>query len=211
MAEILEKHEREGYFRFMFPSPLVPIIREPGRFARLRLQFLLKLNSKYAITLYKVLESVTNLRAPVLEATVEEIRGWLKIPEGKLNQWDYLNKYALSPALTEINSNPELSGINVTHELIRSGRGGKVQKIKFTVNKTNSRVTFEKDIQISKKAKQIAQTSTFISPFQGTTIYEKAKKLASILIPIQKVRKKGMSILLRSKSPRRDKHIPIQK
>jgi hypothetical protein len=31
----------------------------------------------------------------------------------------------------------------------------------------------------------------------------------NILIPIQKVRKKGMSILLRSKSPRRDKHIPI--
>jgi hypothetical protein len=66
MAEILEKHEREGYFRFMFPPPLIPIIIEPGRFARLRLQFLLKLDSKYAITLYQVLESVANLRVRVI-------------------------------------------------------------------------------------------------------------------------------------------------
>jgi hypothetical protein len=177
-AQVLEKPKRDGYFRFMFPPGMIPILKLPGQFARIQLSFMLKLDSKYSVTLYQVLESVANRRVPVIEATVEEIRNWLKVPERKLETWKDFNVSAFSPALKEINSKPELSGINVTHELIRSGRGGKVQKIKFTVNKTDSRVTFEKDIQISKKAKQIAQTSTFIPPFQGTTIYEKAKKLA---------------------------------
>jgi len=177
-AQVLEKPKRDGYFRFMFPPPLIPILQQPGKFARLRLQFMLKLDSKYAVTLYQVLESVANLRVPVLEATVDELRGWLKVPEGKLTQWAFLERTALSPALKEINSNPELSGISITHELIRSGKGGKVQRVKFTVQKTPQRVGFEKQITVSKKAKQAARLSTLIPPFGKTVIYEKAKKLA---------------------------------
>jgi plasmid replication initiation protein len=178
MGQYKAKQKRTGIVRFMFPPPLIPIILEPGRFARLRVEFMLKLDSKYAVTLYQVLESVANLRVPVLEAAVDEIRGWLKVPEGKLSTWKDLNVRALGPALKEINSNPDLSGIYVTHELIRSGKGGKVQRVKFTVHKTPQRVGFEKQITVSKKAKQAARLSTLIPPFGKTVIYEKAKKLA---------------------------------
>jgi hypothetical protein len=177
-AQVLEKPKRDGVFRFMFPSPLIPILLEPGKFARLRLQFMLKLDSKYAVTLYQVLESVANLRVPVLEATVDEIRGWLKVPESKLNTWQNLCNKALLPALEEINSNPDLSGISITHKLIRSGKGGKVQRVKFTVQKTPQRVGFEKQITVSKKAKEASRVSSLIPAFNGTEIYTKAKKLA---------------------------------
>jgi plasmid replication initiation protein len=178
MAEILEKDERDGYFRFMFPPPLVPIILEPGRFARLRVEFMLRLDSKYAVTLYQVLELVVNRNSPVLEATVEEVRGWLKVPEGKLLKWKDFNVKALCPALNEINSNPELSGIYVTNELIRSGKGGKVQKIKFTVKKTDQRIEFERKLQVTKRSKRVSEVTKLISPFNGTEVYNKAKKLA---------------------------------
>jgi hypothetical protein len=178
IGEYKSKQKRNGILRFMFPPNLVPILLEPGRFARLRVEFMLKLDSKYAVTLYQVLESVANLRVPVLEATVDELRGWLKVPEGKLTQWAFLERAALTPALKEINSNPDLSGIYITHELIRSGKGGKVQRVKFTVQKTPQRVGFEKQITVSKKAKQAARLSTLIPPFGNTVIYEKAKKLA---------------------------------
>lgn len=177
-AQVLEKPKRDGYFRFMFPPGMIPILQQPGKFARLRLQFMLKLDSKYAVTLYQVLESVANLRTPVLEATVDELRGWLKVPEGKLKTWQALERYALLPALKEINSNPELSGISVTHELIRGGKGGKVQRVKFTVEKTLERVSFEKKITASKKANEVARVSNLIPPFNGTAVYSKAKKLA---------------------------------
>jgi hypothetical protein len=177
-AQVLEKPKRDGVFRFMFPSPLVPILLEPGKFARLRVGFMLKLDSKYAVTLYQVLESVANLRVPVLEATVDEIRGWLKVPEEKLILWGHFYTKALSPALKEINSNPDLSGIYITHELIRSGKGGKVQRVKFTVQKTPQRVGFEKQITVSKKAKEAARVSSLIPAFNGTSIYTKVKKIA---------------------------------
>jgi hypothetical protein len=178
IGEYKPKQKRTGIVRFMFPPNLVPILLEPGKFARLRVEFMLKLDSKYAVTLYQVLESVANLRAPVLEATVDEVRGWLKVPEGKLKTWQDLERKALSPALKEINSNPDLSGIYIAHELIRGGRGGKVQRIKFTVQKTPQRVGFEKQITLSKKAKEVARVSSLIPPFNGTSIYSKAKKLA---------------------------------
>jgi plasmid replication initiation protein len=172
------KQKRDGKVRFMFPPNLVPILLEPGKFARLRVEFMLKLDSKYAVTLYQVLESVVNLKVPVIEAAVDEIRRWLKVSEGKLKTWQDLERKALSPALKEINSNPELSGISITHELIRGGRGGKVQRVKFTVKKTPQRVGFENQITVNKKAKEAARVSTLIPPFNGTAIYTKAKKLA---------------------------------
>ena len=178
MGQYKAKQKRTGIVRFMFPPPLIPIILEPGRFARLRVEFMLKLDSKYAVTLYQVLESIANLKVPVLEATVEEIRGWLKVPESKLNTWQNLCNKAMLPALQEINSNPELSGISVAHELIRNGRGGKVQGVKFTVQKAAQRVTLEKQITVTKKAKEAARVSRLIPAFNGTEIYTKAKKIA---------------------------------
>jgi plasmid replication initiation protein len=178
MAEILEKNDRDGYFRFMLPPPLVPIILEPNRFARLRVEFMLKLDSKYAVTLYQILESIVNLKYAVLEATVDEVRSWLKVPEGKLSKWKDFNVKALSPALNEINSNPELSGVYVTNELIRNGKGGKVQKIKFIVRKTDRRIQFEQEIQTAKRSKRASEISRLIPPFNGTEVYNKAKKIA---------------------------------
>jgi hypothetical protein len=178
IGEYKSKQKRTGIVRFMFPPNLVPILLEPGKFARLRVEFMLRLDSKYAVTLYQVLESVANLRVPVLEAPVDEIRGWLKVHEEKLVLWGHFYTKALSPALKEINLNPDLSGISVTHELIRSGKGGKVQRVKFTVQKTPQRVGFEKQITVSKKAKEAARVSSLIPAFNGTSIYTKVKKIA---------------------------------
>jgi len=149
-AQIFKKQERDGIFRFMFPAPLIPLLLEPKRFARLRLQFMLKLNSKYAVTLYEMFEGYTNRDTPIIEATIKELRSWLKVPEGKLVTWKDFHKYALQPALKEINANPELSGMSVKHELIRSGKGGKVQKVKFVISKDDTRIKFEDELKTSK-------------------------------------------------------------
>lgn len=149
-GEYKSKQKRDGLVRFMFPAPLIPMILEPKRFARLRLQFMLKLNSKYAVTLYEMFEGYANRDTPIIDATVEELRSWLKVPEGKVSKWADLYRDALLPALTEINANPELSGIHVTHELIRSGKGGKVQKIKFFISKDEKRINFEDELKTSK-------------------------------------------------------------
>jgi Initiator Replication protein len=177
-CEYKRKDRREGIFRFMFPAPLIPILLEPGRFARLRIEFLLRLDSKYAITLYQILETVANLRQPFLKASLEEIREWLKVPEDKLKTWAHFYNNALKPAVDEINSNPELSGFTVAHEFVRGGKGGKVIGVNFTVQKTSFRIGFENSLKLSPRARENKTSDSLLPPFRGTKIYEKAKKKA---------------------------------
>ena len=70
-----------------FPPLLVPILKDPRRFARLRTHFLIELSGKYAVTLYELLESAANKDVPELKASVEDLRRWLQVPKGKLLRW----------------------------------------------------------------------------------------------------------------------------
>jgi len=173
-----KRKDNDGKFRFRFPPELVPIFKQPGRFARLRVQFLLGLKSKYAVTLYELFESAANKRVPILEATVDELRQWLQVPEGTLTQWDHFWNRAVKKGLDEINADPKEAGFSVSYELKRGGRGNKVQGIKFFVKKASEREELEKGIQVTKITKEAARISRLIPPFNGTSIYTKAKKIA---------------------------------
>ncbi|NKB17272.1 MAG: replication initiation protein [Pseudanabaena sp. CRU_2_10] len=171
-AECLEKEERNGVFRYAFPAPLVPIIKEPGKFARLRVQFMLGLKSKYSVTLYELFESVANMREPILSPTIAELRQWLQVPEGKLTQWGHLYKRAIKPALDEINENAGEGGITVSHEVLGGGKGKRVTGVTFHVTKTEERQLIEKEISTPKTSQVRA-----LPQFPGST-YEKAKHVA---------------------------------
>ena len=101
--------------------------------------------------LYQLLESVSNLNKSRLDIGVDELREFLNVPKGKLSSWSEFFRFALLPAIDEINSNPEISWLSVDHELIRKGRGGKVQRVVFDVTKTEERISFEQQIGSKKK------------------------------------------------------------
>ena len=71
-AEISRTARKTGTLRFNFPPLLVPILKDPRRFARLRTHFLIELSGKYAVTLYELLESNVNKDVPELRARVDE-------------------------------------------------------------------------------------------------------------------------------------------
>lgn len=154
-CEYRAKGERNGIYRYMFPAPLVDILLDPKVYARLRLAFILRLKSKYSVSLYQILETAINLRNPILKATIEDLRKWLKVPDGKLTRWNNLYGKALKPALEEINSNPSLSGMFTEHEIFRCGKGGKVRGVLFTIRKTEERSEFEKSLK--SKTKEIVE------------------------------------------------------
>jgi len=172
-----KKRQKDGLFRFKFPAELVPLIKAPGRFARLRVEFLLSLRSKYGVTLYELFETKANQRDPVFETSIEDLRRWLKVPEGKLKRWDDLFKKALAPALDEININNKEGGITAAHELLRGGRGGKVVGVKFFIQKTKSRIDFERALTLPAVAKHNAKGSGVLPNLRPST-FEKAKKKA---------------------------------
>lgn len=130
-----------GRLKFEVPALLSQVIRAPYRFSRLRLHFMIGLSGKYAVTLYELLEGVANLKNPVLNVSIEQLRAWLKIPDGKMTKYFDFRRFVIDPAIKQINDNPTGAGFSVDVEAIKEGRS--YVSIRFTVNKTQGRVLHE--------------------------------------------------------------------
>jgi hypothetical protein len=143
MNAITDKSSRgTGRLTYEIPAILVKVIKQPYRFSRIRLHFMMGLSGKYAVTLYELLEGVINLRNPVIELEISKIRQWLKVPGGKLSRYVDLKRFVLEPAVKQINDNPEGAGFTVDMQPIKDRRS--VDRVRFTLTKTEARIEEEK-------------------------------------------------------------------
>ncbi len=170
-AQISRSARKTGLLRFYFPPLLIPILKDPRRFARLRTHFLIELSGKYAVTLYELLESVANKNVPELRARVDELRRWLKVPEGKLLRWQDFRRIVLEPALQQINDNPTGAGFQVRMRLEKEGRA--IAWVVFEVLKTKERLAI--DAKLKDQEKQLSLFDVRLK----TATYEKTKTLAA--------------------------------
>ena len=131
---------------------------------------MIELSGKYAVTLYELLESVANKDTPELKASVEELRQWLKVPEGKLTRWPDFLRRALQPAVNQINANSGGAGFSVTMHTEKQGKA--VKWVTFRVIKTDERIAFD-----AKLREDDRQPGLFDVRLKTET-YEKAKQLA---------------------------------
>ena len=176
-AQTHKEIRESGFLRFEIPALLSEVIRRPCRFSRLRIHFMLGLSGKYAVTLYMLLESVANLQTPVLDVEINQLRQWLQIPDGKMEKWYDVNRFALEPAIKQINDNPQLAGFSVKMEKIKEGRA--VDRVRFIVTKTAERMDSEAVLQPKPTLPSSPrQTTPPQSPMLPTTAYEQAKKVA---------------------------------
>ena len=146
-AEVHKRARASGNLRFNFPPLLVPILKEPSRFARLRVHFLLKLSGKYAVTMYEILEGFVNRRDGQCRVTIDELRTWLKVPDGTYPTWKNFRLRVLDPALKQINDDPLGAGFSVEYEPVRKGRF--YHEIIFTMTKTPKRISSDKLIKLA--------------------------------------------------------------
>src|SRR5262252_1897727 len=153
-----------------FPGLLIPILKDPRRFARLRTHFMIELSGKYAVTLYELLESVANKNVPELRARVDELRQWLKVPEGKLLRWQDLRRYVLEPAIRQINDNPTGAGFCVRMKVVKESRA--ITGVVFEVLKTKERQAFDAKLKDHEKQLNLFEVRL------KTDTYEKAKAAA---------------------------------
>jgi hypothetical protein len=167
-----KKVRANGVLRFEIPALLCEVIRNPCRFSRLRVHFMIGLSGKYAVTLYMLLESVANMKNPVLDVELDQLRQWLKIPEGKLLEWYDLKRRAIEPALKQINENPTISGFSVAMEEIKEGRA--VSRVRFLVSKDYDRCQLEESMQPAEENKGNHNNT----PHLPTSAYESARKHA---------------------------------
>lgn len=170
-SAVLSKSARDsGVLQFQFPGLLIPVLRDPRRFARLRTHFLIELSGKYAVTLYELLESIANKNVPELRASIEELRQWLKVPENKLTRWQDFRRFVLEPSIRQINENANGAGFSVKMRVQKEGRA--MKWVVFQVLKTKERQVFDGKLQSREQ-----QLSLFDVRLKTDT-YEKAKRIA---------------------------------
>ena len=133
------------------------------------------------VTLYELLESVVNKVDPSLIVTVNQLRAWLKVPDGKLTRYVDLKRFALEPAIKQINNDPIGSGFTVDMEPIKQGRA--VHKLRFHVHKTDGRKLAETALKQGRPPeKTLLPVDEDLGPplrnLLKTDTYEKAKKAA---------------------------------
>jgi hypothetical protein len=184
-AEVSKQSRSTGMLRFAFPALMIPILKDPKRFARLRVHFLIGLSGKYAVTLYELLESVANKLEPVLDAPIDALRLWLKVPEGKLTRYQDFRRFVLEPSIEQINAKRLGAGFTVDMQPIKKGRS--VHRVRFHIKKVDERRVIEEAMQGNKPPQAVGKkaiTSNHLSETLPNQVrlmpsdFERAKAVA---------------------------------
>lgn len=135
-----------GAIFYQFSNFLIEKLLDNKQFSRLRLHFMIGLSGKYSVTLYMLLELAANRQNPVIEMTIDELRSVLSVPDGKLSRWVDLNRFAIEPAIRQINDNATAAGFSVEVEAIMKGR--KFERVRFKVTKAAVRLADEAALRL---------------------------------------------------------------
>lgn len=100
----LETTANRGAFRYTFPPKLAELLSDSTIFAKLDLEVMKSFSSKYGFSLYEAISRRLRLKHMFVEnLSVEELRALLGVEDGKLTSYGNLNKFAIEPALEEVN------------------------------------------------------------------------------------------------------------
>jgi len=144
----IELEQPDGLLYFEIPRGLRKIIKDSTVFARLQKEVMFALSSKYALTLYEMVQKRGNLRFKSSERfTLDELRGILGVPRGKLTTWSNLNLRALTPALEEVNA---LSDYAVSLTPYKEGRRVAGVTLSWTQKDAAGRSAADRELTYSK-------------------------------------------------------------
>ena len=120
-------HAADGTIRFSFDPFALDLLTNPRVFAYLSIASLRKFRSLYATKLYEIMALRERRHNKAWEPDLAEFRISMGITDG-YQRFDNLYRRVIMPAVDEVN---EIAPFGVVFDLVRSGHGGKVAKLKF--------------------------------------------------------------------------------
>ena len=149
----LESSRGDGMLEYEIPARLRKVIRNSRIFARLQREVMFALSSKYALTLYEMVQKRGNLRWKASEKfTLEAIRGIMGVPKGKLTSWSNLRLRAIDPAVGEVNA---LSDFMVEIVPIKTGRAVTHVELRWWRKDGDATGAAERALQFSKVGRRV--------------------------------------------------------
>lgn len=100
----LELTSNNGVFKYKLTEELAELLKDSTIFAKLDLEVMRSFRSKYAFSLYESVSRRIRMKKFTEELTIEKLRNMLGVEDGKLKGFGNLNKFALKPALDEVNA-----------------------------------------------------------------------------------------------------------
>ncbi|MEM6276283.1 MAG: replication initiation protein, partial [Pseudomonadota bacterium] len=143
----VETARRDGLLEYEIPQRLRKIIKDSTVFARLQREVMFALSSKYALTLYEMIQKRGKLKWRSSERfTLDDLRGILGVPKGKLTSWSNLKLRAIEPAVEEVNA---LSDYVVAIEPIKTGRRVTHVELRWWPKDGDATAAAERELQFS--------------------------------------------------------------
>jgi len=143
----VETARRDGLLEYEIPQRLRRVIKDSTVFARLQREVMFALSSKYALTLYEMVQKRGNLRWRSSEKfSLEDMRGVLGVPKGKLTSWSNLKLRAIDPAVEEVSA---LSDFLVEIEPIKTGRRVTHVELRWWRKDAKGEAAVERELQFA--------------------------------------------------------------
>jgi hypothetical protein len=117
-TRVIDEDSPNAVLVYNFPKGLRRIIQDSRYWGRIKAFVMFAFTSKYALALYEAACLRGNLRVSEQRFTVDEFRALLGIEDGKLALFKNLKKWALDPAVLEVNA---LSDFKVEVVPVRDG------------------------------------------------------------------------------------------
>lgn len=156
--------------KWTFRQTFRDMARDSNHWAILDRQAVFHLGSKYSVLLFQHIASLQNLKHKNSKRfTVLELRALFGIPKGTLSRFADLNKWAIQPAMTEINS--DLTRLHLTVNFHKIGRTVAEVEIAWEVKEDLTKVKDELDRpKVGRKARRdgTAETPVIAFPVSGS-------------------------------------------
>lgn len=117
---IADRKNDRGFLTYEFDPLLVDLLRDSQIFAKLQLDVIHAVSSKYALALYEIVAKRARLSYVRSETfDIEQFRTMLGVEAGKLGTYSNLLKFAIKPAFEEVN---RLAEFHAAFEPVKVGR-----------------------------------------------------------------------------------------
>ena len=160
----LEFETPDGMLHYEIPSRLRTIISNSTIFARLQKEVMFAISSKYALTLYEMVQKRRNLAYRSSEQfTLDEIRGILGVPKGKLTTWSNLNNRAIQPAAQEVS---QISDCVVDVQPVKQGRRIVAVTVSWMIKDSRALGEAAKELTVSKVGRKARRSGNVGNEFR---------------------------------------------
>ena len=154
----VETTRRDGLLEYEIPPRLRRIITDSTVFARLQREVMFALSSKYALTLYEMIQKRGNLRYRASEKfSLDDLRGILGVPKGKLTSWSNLKLRAIDPAVEEVSA---LSDFIVEAAPLKTGRKVTHVELRWWRKDAGGEAAADRELTFSKVGRKARMAGT---------------------------------------------------